>query len=258
MNAENLPEDGLTITAIRVGVVRNFPQPALTYLRGFNETRDLAMIMFVITGGDHPIIVDTGTADPESVLTHHNYILERPDEEEPLRALLDAGVNPEDVKTVILTHLHWDHCSNNHLFPNAEFIVQQDELHYAVDPAEPQRVTYERTKIATPPWLPQLGRFVTVKGEESIAPGVSVVPLPGHSPGSQGILVETNGGRYLIAGDCIDSYHNWEGDAALSHIPSGGLTDLVAYMESFKRIEQLDCEVIPSHDQAVVERRVFK
>lgn len=41
------------------------------------------------------------------------------------------GVAPENIKTVIMTHLHWDHAGNNGLFQNARFYVQQRELDYA-------------------------------------------------------------------------------------------------------------------------------
>jgi glyoxylase-like metal-dependent hydrolase (beta-lactamase superfamily II) len=85
------------------------------------------------------------------------------------------------------------------------------------------------------------------------------VPLPGHTPGSQGILVETDAGRYLIAGDCLDSYDNWywKGDEDIPHIPSAAITDVIAFDESFRRIESLGCEPIPSHDDRVLETRVF-
>jgi N-acyl homoserine lactone hydrolase len=71
------------------------------------------------------------------------------------------------------------------------------------------------------------------------------------------VLVETDAGRYLIAGDCLDSYDNWNGDASTPHIPSGSFSNLIEYTESFRRIESLACEPIPSHDQRVLDRRIF-
>ena len=84
-----------------------------------------------------------------------------------------------------------------------------------------------------------------------------MVSLPGHTPGSQGVLVDTDAGRFLLAGDTIDTYENWEGNEHTDHIPSGVHTDLFQYFDSFRRIEELDCEVIPSHDGAVLERGPF-
>ena len=84
-----------------------------------------------------------------------------------------------------------------------------------------------------------------------------MVTLLGHTPGSQGVLVECADCRYLIAGDCVYTYENWAGDAEATHIPAGLYTDLIQHEASFHKIEGLDCEVIPSHDVQVLPRRVF-
>ena len=88
-------------------------------------------------------------------------------------------------------------------------------------------------------------------------PGVSVGHLRGNTPGSQGVLVTAGSRRYLIAGDCIDQNDNWTGDEKLRHIPSGSFTNLHDYMNSFGKIEQLGCDVIPSHDFAVLKEGTF-
>lgn len=109
-----------------------------------------------------------------------------------------------------------------------------------------------------PPWVPVEDRIDVVDGDADVAPGLSVVWLPGHTPGSQGVLVDTGaGGRFLIAGDCVNLYRNWEGDGTLRHIVGGSLMNLRDHLRSFTRIEGLDAEVIPSHDPLVLERGVF-
>lgn len=245
------------IEALHVGTLKDFPAAAMTYHRGFSQVLDVAMVMFLITGGEHPVVVDTGTDDAEATARLHGYTLERTDDQHPQAALERAGVAPADVGTVINTHLHWDHCSNNDLFVNADVIVQKAELEYAVDPLEPNLAAFERQRGVTPPWVRALGRTRTVEGDVSILPGLDVVHLPGHTPGSQGVLVETDGGRYLLAGDCVDLHDNWEGDSKLSHIPSGSFTDLAAYMKTFAKMETLGATIVPSHDLAVVEQGVF-
>jgi glyoxylase-like metal-dependent hydrolase (beta-lactamase superfamily II) len=248
---------GLKIVAMPAGYIRNAHGPASTYLRNWDRIYDAPMIMFAVVGGEHPVLVDTGTPAPEVVHQHHSYNFTRSEDEAPLVQLERAGIDPEDVRTVVFTHLHWDHCGNSELFPNARFVVQARELAYAMDPLPPNRAAYERTATANPPWLGVLGRIQTVDGAVEVEPGISTVPLPGHTPGSQGVLVETDAGRFLIAGDCIGLYENWTGDGTLAHIPSGSFTNLHEYMDSFARIEQLGCEVIPSHDPKVLETGVF-
>ena len=248
----------LQILALPSGMVPQAHDPAVTYQRGWGKHRKLPMIMFVIIGGDHPIMVDTGTPDAGFVREHFRYsTFERGDDEEPRKVLNGAGIDPADVRQVVFTHLHWDHCSNLELFPNARFTVQDRELRYAVKPIPLHNRAYQHLPGTQPPWLPVLRRVSPVIGTVEIAPGISTVPLPGHTPGSQGVLVETDKGRYLIAGDCLDSYDNWYGDAATPHIPSGSFSNLIEYTESFRRIESLNCEPIPSHDPRVLETGTF-
>jgi len=229
-------------------------------MRGYGEFEDFPQIMFAILGGDFPIVVDTGAPDPDFVRRHHRYDYVRAEDEHPVDALRAIGVEVEDVPMVINTHLHWDHCGNNVLFVNAEFIVQQSELHFAIDPIRQARLAYENTAEMLPPWAPVLNRFRTVRGDVGLTAEISLVTLPGHSPGSQGVLVDTDAGRFLLAGDCVDSYANWAGDDRLPHIPGGVFIDMVDYMESFDKIEGLErqgVQIIPSHDQRVLDTGVF-
>jgi glyoxylase-like metal-dependent hydrolase (beta-lactamase superfamily II) len=248
----------LKIIAMPSGAVRGLSGSSVTYMRNQDKVFDLAMIMFAVVGGEHPVMVDTGTPPVEYVRKHHGYErFQRPEEEEPSAVLARAGIDPAEVGTVIFTHLHWDHCCNTELFPNAKFIVQAKELAFAMDPIPLFRKAYQRTATVNPPWLPVLNRLETVRGRVAVLPGISVIPLPGHTPGSQGVLVETDAGLYLLAGDCLDRYENWEGDALLKHLPGGSFTNLHDYMDSFDVIESLNCEVIPGHDPKVLEIGVF-
>ena len=247
----------LTIHALDVGTLRNYPTSAITYQRGFGEVHDVAMIIFVIMGGPHPIVVDTGTGDHDFTLEHHGFDLDRSPEQEPLVALAALGVDPADVRIVVNTHLHWDHCSNNHLFPNAQILVQRDELAYAIAPLEPNKTAFENTALVSPPWITSLNRMLPMDGDVTIADGVQLIHLPGHTPGSQGVLVSSGEKQFLLAGDCVDSYVNWCGDHKTSHIPSGSFTNLHDYWASFQRMERLGCEIIPSHDTRVLEIGTF-
>ena len=134
---------GLQILALPSGLVPAAHDAAVTYQRNWDKHRKLPMIMFVITGGDRPIMVDTGTPDAAFVREYFGYTFERPAEEDTLLQLTGAGIDPADVRDVVFTHLHWDHCSNVELFPNARFTVQDDELRYAVSPIPLHRRAYQ-------------------------------------------------------------------------------------------------------------------
>ncbi|HEY5853539.1 MAG TPA: N-acyl homoserine lactonase family protein [Aldersonia sp.] len=247
----------LKITALSVGQAFGLRRPAITYMRGWGQTIDIPLIMFVIEGADvGPIVVDTG-ADVDRAEEFHRLRLEQGVGERPDEAVRSLSIDPNDVRIVINTHLHWDHSSHNHLFPNAEVLIQQSELDFARRPVPWQNRQFEVLDGLDAAWLRGAEQIRAVDGDTAVADGVTLVTLPGHTPGSQGVLVEAESTRYLIAGDCVYLYENWEGDAEADHIPAGFYIDLVSYEKSFARIESFDCEVIPSHDPKVIERRVF-
>lgn len=248
----------LSITALSVGRLLGMHTPTRSYLRGWGSVHDAPIIMFVITGGKSPVVVDTGPGGVDWVLEHHGHRIGQTPEQLPAAVLCAMGIDPEDVRLVVNTHLHWDHCSNNDLFPNARIVVQQRELEYALNPVQWQRGSYEHDLGLRAAWRRAEDRIDVIDGDVKLAPDISAVLTPGHSPGSQGVLVEAATQRFLIAGDCVVCYDNWIGDERADHIPSGIYTSLTEYEASFRKIEELECEIIPSHDDAVIERRVFQ
>lgn len=231
------------------------PKPAFTYMRNWDARQDLPLIMFVIEGGEAPVVVDTG-ADVSRAWEIHGIKMEQARQEQPEVVLHDAGIDPDAVQLVVNSHLHWDHSSGNHLFPNARVVIQQTELDFARKPVTWHKTQFEALPGLVAAWRKAEDRVCPVDGDVELVPGISVVALPGHTPGSQGVLVEAATQRYLIAGDCVYLYENWEGDA--DHIPVGLYTDLVAYERSIHKIEDLNCEVIPSHDFRVLDRKIFE
>jgi glyoxylase-like metal-dependent hydrolase (beta-lactamase superfamily II) len=113
-------------------------------------------------------------------------------------ALAAHGLTAADIDTVVLTHAHWDHVQNIDLFPHATLVLHGDERRYAHTP--------HANDWATPAWtgllLEQLPVREVTDGER-IIPGVEVIALPGHSPGSIGVVVETDAGRATITGDAL-------------------------------------------------------
>jgi N-acyl homoserine lactone hydrolase len=103
----------------------------------------------------------------------------------------DADKIPRDVACVINTHLHFDHCGGNRLFAGVPIHVQRAEREAARQP-----------DYTIPEWVEFEGAtYVEHDGEAEIVPGVRVVPTPGHSPGHQSVLVDTEDGLVVAAGD---------------------------------------------------------
>ena len=111
-----------------------------------------------------------------------------------LGRLKRIGVELDAIDTVVLSHCHWDAASNADLFPKAQVILHERELAYAQDPARHD----DQTQGYIGRTLGKL-RLVTMAGDMELAEGARLLDLPGHTPGSIGLLV----GDELLAGDAV-------------------------------------------------------
>ncbi len=127
-----------------------------------------------------------------------------------LRSLADAKLGPEDIRTVVFTHLHLDHCGGaTHFdeagravptFPRAEHIVQRKEWEAANNPNERTAGSYRKDDFVP---LEEAGLLRLVDGTEEIAPGVTVELTGGHTPGHQIVRIESGGKTAVFLGDLI-------------------------------------------------------
>lgn len=125
-----------------------------------------------------------------------------------LRAL---GVRPEEIRTILLTHLHPDHSNGlvddagNAVYPNAEIVLHEAEAQFWLDRDEQSganeriRRNIAKAKITTAPYRT---RMRTVRAGEAV-PGVSPLLLAGHTPGHTGWLIRSGSDALLIWGDLV-------------------------------------------------------
>lgn len=154
------------------------------------------------------------------------------------RALEWLGVSPEQVDAIVLTHLHFDHAGGISLYPSAEIIVSEDEIEHARRSREdPWR---------DPALAPGIAEALEIRKARFVRDGdmigrLSVVALPGHTPGSIG-LVDPEG--VLFAGDAVKNIEEMSIGA-----PRAAL-DMRQAIESIARIRQASFgAVIPGHDR---------
>ena len=157
-----------------------------------------------------------------------------------LAALEQRGLTPADIDLAVMSHAHWDHSQNFDLFQHAPVLIHPWELKYAQRP--------HKNDWATPAWTgAMIGHHPAIQEVEEgyeIEPGVHVIHSPGHSPGSITVVVETEFGLAVIAGDVLQ-------------YASGALTranPLVFWSEkdatrSITRIVEMADMIYPGHDQ---------
>lgn len=226
------------------------------YMVGSPEPLDVPVTVFLLESGDTRVLVDTGCDDPETAFKDHHPFNRTP-EQHPLEAIRRAGTDPESIQLVISTHLHWDHCYGNHLFPHALFVVQREELRYAAAPLPWHRTAYDSFLLGrTPPWAST--RFDVVDGDVDLMDGLRLLLTPGHTPGLQSVLIDTAEGKFLLPSDNVPMYENWEGKGPnWPRIPDTHHYDLSDYYASFVKMEATGAPVIPPHDFRIFERPIY-
>ncbi|WCB96496.1 hypothetical protein DSM104299_05255 [Baekduia alba] len=229
-----------TITPLDLGSVRR-QKCLFTYMTDIGTEIDLTVVSFLLRGNGQTILVDTGGPPVADTLPRHLPYEQRADQS--LDAQLRANeVDPADVDAVIYTHLHWDHAYNTSILSSARFFVTRRELEFARDPYPIQDWMYDAVSVGGAPDFEQLDFAFTTAGEE-VLPGITAIATPGHSPGHQSLAVETDGGRFVLAGDLSPLQENWE-----RRIPNGMLHNLEEHFASFERVAAVGGTVVASHD----------
>ncbi len=189
--------------------------------------QDGVVIAFAIRHPDGIVLVDTGIGEGDPWIEEHY----RPRIRDVAEALRAANVGPADVRMIVNTHLHFDHCGQNRAFAGVPIVVQRAER-------EAARVA----GYTVPAWVDFAGAsYELVDGDREIAAGVSVLATPGHAPGHQSVLVRAADGLVLIAGQAAQDARSFATSEA---------------DESVRRLRALEAERIHfSHDRAVLRRR---
>jgi glyoxylase-like metal-dependent hydrolase (beta-lactamase superfamily II) len=248
-----------TLYPLNYGVLEDFEHSVFVWLKHFGERLDAPCTgWLLIEDSGRCILVDCGPPEPEKALRYHHMKLRDSGPGVVANELARCGLATEAISDVVLTHLHWDHCSNVGLFPRARFYVQARELAFAQNPLPVSRLPYDVGLDFVPAWRSIVDRMELLDGDAEIRDGVSCHLTPGHTPGSQAISVRTEGRRFVIAGDNVDLRENWVGDETWKHRPGAIFVDLREYIASLERLESLGDVVLPSHDTCVFDRASYR
>ena len=168
----------------------------------------LGMNCLFIQGNGKHVLVDTGIGTKEDQKFRDIYAVERP--ESLLEELEALSVKPEDITTVVCTHLHFDHCGGGTTrgedgrvrptFPKAHYLVRRLEWEDAHPPNERNRASYLAENYDP---IEKAGQLVLHDEDVEILPGVTLRKLPGHTRGHQGVFFDVGGTRALYTVDLI-------------------------------------------------------
>jgi glyoxylase-like metal-dependent hydrolase (beta-lactamase superfamily II) len=236
------------VYAIKYGRTDRPTREFFIYPDPHDGPRPIFYYIWVLKGPDGAIVVDTGFTHERAAL--RNRKLDRL----PTEGLSALGVRAEDVKLVILTHLHYDHAGNIDKFPNAEFVVQDEEVRFATGryiKYKPVQLPFEADDVVALVRKNFKGRVRFVDGDAEVAPGVRVHLVPDHAKGLQAVTVPTRRGTLVLASDAAHFFEN-----VTAQNPHPIIVDLPRTVESYERLVAMapsPDHFIPGHDPAVMD-----
>lgn len=191
---------------------------------------------YLVSGaGSEVLLIDTGVGEGNAYIDHRF---------EPVRTSMDqelarVGLDRADVTMVVNSHLHFDHCGNNRLFPHASVFIQDSELATA-------RALGNRYSV--PQWFDYDEAMIQpVSGDMKILDGITLLATPGHTPGHQSVLIEDRKACTIVAAQAAFT---------AAEFGRGGDADVQAheglqgeYLDSITRLKSIQADrVYFSHD----------
>lgn len=235
-----------SIQVIRYATSPGFPVAGLVIGAPAGEKVDIAMVVWLIRGGGRNILFDSGF-HRESWLKYFPMVdFARPDE-----AVRSAGVKPEEVTDIVISHAHWDHMGGIDLFPKATVWIQREEFRYytsdawqpggqhgGIDPEDVRELVRVNTE----------GRLRLIDGDDvEIFPGIRAYTGARHTFASQYIRVEGKP-TFVLASDNCYLYRNLAEHKASATFSEA---DQAANIKNQTRMIELagsPDRVIPGHD----------
>jgi glyoxylase-like metal-dependent hydrolase (beta-lactamase superfamily II) len=240
------------IEMVRFAGYHGFPVSEL--VKGADTARrtDLAFIIGVIRGNGHTVLLDAGFYRPQFLAAWKPFDYQR-----PTAAVAKAGVAPDAVTDIIISHVHWDHLDGADLFPNARIWIQKAEYeHYVGAGGQPLAESIDTVDAQMLARLHEAGRVQLVDGDaREILPGITVYTGGRHTYASQYASVRTAHGVVVLASDNMYMFENLAKHAPIgeTYQPADSVSNLAA-QDRMRRIASKPGFIIPGHDPQIFVR----
>lgn len=209
----------------------------------------LDFFVWLVVGPDTVLLVDTGFSPASAVVRQRQYLVH------PVECLRRLGHAPEDVKDVVVTHLHYDHAGNVGEFPSARIWIQDREVRYATGDCmcDPKKNHFFSTDdIGVLIKRLYQGNVRLVDGIHRLREGIELHRVGGHTDGLQVLRVRTARGWVVLASDAAHYYEN-----LARQNPFPAIHSLEDVLEGYARICALaddESLIVPGHDPEVCAR----
>lgn len=204
--------------------------------------------LWIVINRHRTVLFDTGYG-PEAAQRRG-----RPMEFDPVEGLSRAGIAPESIEDIVISHLHYDHAGNIDRFPCARLHIQDAEIAFATGRCMCDKVVRGVFDVENVVHLVRqvfAERVCFHEGDDALLPGLGLHAFAGHSGMVQGLLANTPRGPVLLASDAAHFYAN-----LVRREPFVLTLDAPATLRSFSKIMRIAGEVdrvIPGHDPLVRE-----
>ena len=208
---------------------------------------DLVYPFWVLRDGHEIVMIDTGfsekMADAKTVKEYRS----------PSELLSRLGIDPKDVRSIVISHLHYDHFCVPERYPNAIFYVQSDDIDYFTGRgvAHPAYKSGDPSALAQVANLRESGNLKALSGDFALTKSIKMFRVGGHTPGHQITVVNDGASPLVFACDASHFYANLQ-----THTPTALIHNYDDYQRGFATIEMLaqGGQWFPGHDPAMLSR----
>jgi glyoxylase-like metal-dependent hydrolase (beta-lactamase superfamily II) len=219
------------------------------YREGSHDKLTLHYFVWLILGGPHPVLVDTGFLEDDAQARGiRSYIT-------PAAAVERVGIKPADIPISLISHLHYDHWAGHSRFPKAEFWIQQEEVAFWTGPFGSTPAFRGSANVKALAGLVELNyanRIRIIEGDHEVLPGLRVHRVGGHTAGLQIVTVNTARGPVVLTSDASHFYHNVETRQPVQIITS--LPEMLTAFETIHTLAGKEKLIVAGHDPEVRDR----